>query len=182
VVPAFFCPNDNIEARAKNDRVPYAYWRDEGLIHATPGNVIDYNYVKSVIYDLYTTHNIARADFDPWNASQLINELMELGINVSELNQTMSRLSEPTKEFEALVYSGKIRHDGNPVLTWMLAGCAPIYDTKGNMMIAKGRSGDGAKRRIDGIAALINALAGSMSPDEDNNQSIYSRAGIKFEC
>lgn len=182
IVPHFFCPNDNIETRTKEDRVPYAYWRDAGLLKATEGNVVDYKFVESVIYNEYTTYNIKRADFDPWNASSLLSNLIERGLNVAELNQTMASLSEPTKEFEALVYSGRIKHDGNPILAWMLAGCTPIYDTKGNMMIAKGKSGDGAKRRIDGIASMINALAGSMSPEPDNNESAYNKEGSEFVC
>ncbi|RZJ33734.1 MAG: terminase large subunit [Flavobacterium sp.] len=182
VVPHFFCPNDNIEVRTKQDRVPYAYWRDAKLLNATEGNVVDYKFVESVIYNEYTTYNIQRADFDPWNASALLTNLIERGLNVAELNQTMATLSEPTKEFEALIYSGRIKHDGNPILAWMLAGCTPIYDTKGNMMIAKGKSSDGAKRRIDGIASVINALAGSMSPEPDNNESYYNREDSEFVC
>lgn len=182
VVPFFFCPNDNIELRSKADKVPYLEWREKGLLIATEGNVVDYRRVETVIYDNYTANNIERIDFDPWNASDLLTRLMERDINVSELPQNMVKLSEPTKEFEALVHSGKIRHDGNPILAWMLAGATPIYDTKGNMMIAKGKSVDGAKRRIDGIAATINALAGSMSPPEDKNESIYNNPDIEYYC
>lgn len=174
VWPFFFCPKDNIIHRSKEDKVPYVHWMDAGLLTATPGNVVDYNIIEAVIYDHFTRNNIERVDFDPWNAQSLINNLMDRGINVAELNQTMATLSEPTKEFEALTYSGKIRHDGNPILAWMISRCVPIYDTKGNVMIRKGdKSQVGSVARIDGIAATINALAGSMSQPE-TNESKYN--------
>lgn len=174
VIPFFFCPKDGIVKRSREDRVPYQQWADQGYIIATDGVRVDYNVLINVIRVKYSEYNINRIDFDPWNASMVISDLIDMGYNVSELPQLMPVLSEPTKELEALIMDGRIRHDGNPVLEWMLAGCKPIYDTKGNMMIAKGKSKDGAKRRIDGIAALINALAGSMSPDEENNDSVYN--------
>lgn len=182
VVPRFFCPDDNIVDRSKADKVPYLDWRDKGLLIATPGNVVDYARVKAEIYALYPEYNIERADFDPWNASQLMTELLELGLNIAELPQNMSKLTEPTKEFEALVYSGKIKHDGNPILTYMLAGSFVIYDTKGNMMVSKGKGYDAGKRRIDGIPATINALAGSMSPPPATDVSIYDNPDVPFEC
>lgn len=167
--PFFFCPKDNIIARSTNDKVPYVAWMDEKRLIATPGNNVDYHIIEAVIYDHYTRNNIARIDFDPWNASALLNNLIDRGINVAELPQNMVNLSEPTKEFEALIYSGRIRHDGNPILAWMISRCVPIYDTKGNMMIRKGdKTQVGSVARIDGIAAAINALAGSMSPEESN--------------
>jgi phage terminase large subunit-like protein len=54
------------------------------------------------------------------------------------------------------VYSGKIKHDGNPALSWMLASCVIYADANDNMKVHKGRSGANG-RRVDGIIATINA-------------------------
>jgi phage terminase large subunit-like protein len=42
--------------------------------------------------------------------------MQEQGLNVSEFSQAIGTISAPTKEFEKLVYSGKIKHDGNPAV------------------------------------------------------------------
>jgi phage terminase large subunit-like protein len=166
VMPILFCPEENIDRRAKNDGVPYRYWKDQNYMMATPGNRVDYNYLKREIRLGHENYSIIRVEADPWNASNLLSELLEMEIPVSEFGQTMPKLNFPTKQLEKLIYDGKIKHNGNPVMEWMLAACVPIEDSKGNIMISKKESHKN-KKRIDGIAALINALAGSLSPPED---------------
>lgn len=176
-----FCPKDTIEKRSKEDRVPYQYWADQGYIVATPGNVIDYFVISDIIKSTFHEHKVIRLEYDRYNATQLIQELQESGLNVSEFSQAIGTISAPTKEFEKLVYSGKIKHDGNPALAWMLASCVIYYDANDNMKVHKGRSGANG-RRVDGIIATINALGGSMSTPEETNESIYNREDTQFIC
>lgn len=176
-----FCPKDTIEKRSKEDRVPYQYWADQGYIIATTGNVIDYFVISDIIKSTFHEHKVIRLEYDRYNATQLIQELQEEGLNVSEFSQAIGTISAPTKEFEKLVYSGKIKHDGNPALSWMLASCVIYADANDNMKVHKGRSGANG-RRVDGIIATINALGGSMSTPEETNESIYNREDTEFTC
>jgi phage terminase large subunit-like protein len=176
-----FCPKDTIEKRSKEDRVPYQYWADQGYIIATPGNVIDYFIIADIIKSTFHEHKVIRLEYDRYNATQLIQELQEEGLNVSEFSQAIGTISAPTKEFEKLVYSGKIKHDGNPALAWMLASCVIYADANDNLKVHKGRSGANG-RRVDGIIATINALGGSMSTPEETNESIYNREDTEFTC
>jgi phage terminase large subunit-like protein len=176
-----FCPKDTIEKRSKEDRVPYQYWADQGYIIATPGNVIDYFVIADIIKSTFHEHKVIRLEYDRYNATQLIQELQEEGLNVSEFSQAIGTISAPTKEFEKLVYSGKIKHDGNPALAWMLASCVIYADANDNLKVHKGRSGANG-RRVDGIIATINALGGSMSTPEETNESIYNREDTEFTC
>lgn len=176
-----FCPKDTIEKRSKEDRVPYQYWADKGYIIATPGNVIDYFVIADIIKSTFHEHKVIRLEYDRYNATQLIQELQESGLNVSEFSQAIGTISAPTKEFEKLVYSGKIKHDGNPALAWMLASCVIYCDANDNLKVHKGRSGANG-RRVDGIIATINALGGSMSTPEETNESIYNRLDTQFTC
>jgi len=176
-----FCPKDTIEKRSKEDRVPYQYWADRGYIIATPGNVIDYFVISDIIKSTFHEHKVIRLEYDRYNATQLIQELQEDGLNVSEFSQAIGTISAPTKEFEKLVYSGKIKHDGNPALSWMLASCVIYTDANENIKVHKGRSGANG-RRVDGIIATINALGGSMSTPEETNESVYNREDTQFTC
>lgn len=176
-----FCPKDTIEKRSKEDRVPYQYWADKGYIIATPGNVIDYFVIADSIKSTFHEHKVIRLEYDRYNATQLIQELQESGLNVSEFSQAIGTISAPTKEFEKLVYSGKVKHDGNPALAWMLASCVIYADANDNLKVHKGRSGANG-RRVDGIIATINALGGSMSTPEETNESYYNRDDAQFTC
>src|SRR5690606_23757939 len=42
----FYCPEDSIDRRSKEDKVPYRYWRDAGYIISTPGEVCDYSIIE----------------------------------------------------------------------------------------------------------------------------------------
>jgi phage terminase large subunit-like protein len=170
--PYFFCPKDTVDRRSKEDRVPYRYWVDAGYMIATPGNVVDYAYIEDKICEVYPDFKINRIEFDKWNATQIVQNLMEKGIEVSYFSQAIGTISGPTKEFEKLVYDGKLLHDGNPVLAWMLASCVIYRDANENYKVHKGQSHANG-RRVDGIVAAIMALGGSMSPEVQTSK--YSK-------
>lgn len=172
IKPFLFCPEDTIDRRSKEDQVPYRYWRDAGFMYATPGNVVDYDVIEDYIYKNYAVFGVKRIERDRWNSNSIINHLVESGYNVSDFSQTISNFSHPTKMFEKMVFEGKIKHDGNPVMEWMLSGCVTIEDHNENIRISKGKSHANGKR-IDGIIAAIMALGGSLSPKEE--QSKYSK-------
>ncbi|WP_295093748.1 terminase TerL endonuclease subunit [uncultured Flavobacterium sp.] len=177
----FFCPKDTVIKRSREDKVPYQYWVDEGWMIATPGNVIDYSVIEDVIKTTYHEHKVIRLEFDPYNATKLMQDLDTDGFNVSEFSQGIGTISAPTKEFELLVLSERLKHDGNPVLGWMLASCVIYYDANDNMKVHKGRSGANG-RRVDGVIATINAIGGSMSDPEESDESIYDKDDTEFVC
>lgn len=178
IKPFFFCPADTIIRRSKQDRVPYRYWKDQGFLIATPGNTVDYTYLKDNVFDTNHKYNVKRIELDQWNASQVANDLTEEGLDVSFFSQQISIISFPTKQFEKLVYEGKIKHDGNPVLTWMLSGCVIYQDANENIKVHKGQSHAGVKR-VDGIVATIMALGGSLSNNEETEESQYNDPDVE---
>ena len=170
--PFLFCPEETIDKRSREDQVPYRYWHDQGYIIATPGNVVDYDVIENHIYENYQKLNIQRIDRDRYNSNSIVNHLLEKGYKVADFSQTISTYSHPTKVFEKLVLEGKIKHDGNPVMEWMLSGCVTIVDHNEYIRVSKGLSQSNGKR-IDGIIAAIMALGGSLSPPEE--QSKYTK-------
>jgi phage terminase large subunit-like protein len=172
IKPFLFCPESTIDKRSKEDQVPYRFWRDQGYIIATPGDVVDYDVIEDYIKKYYYRYGIKRIERDRWNSNSIINHLVEQGLEVSDFSQTLSNFSHPTKTFEKLTYEGKIKHDGNPVMEWMLSGCVTIEDHNENIRISKGKSHANGKR-IDGIIAAIMALGGSLTPKEEISK--YSR-------
>jgi phage terminase large subunit-like protein len=76
------------------------------------------------------------------------------------------------KTLEALVLQGKLRHDGDPVLTWMASNVVAHLDAKDNIYPRKERP----ENKIDGIVALIMALARAMMGGSDS--SVYEERGL----
>lgn len=175
--PFFFCPQDMIQRKSKEDRVPYDYWVQQGYIIATPGSTVDYKTVESYVRENYRELNVTRVEADRWNCESMAQNLIEDDYSISYFGQDIGNISFPTKQFEKLVYDGKILHDGNPVLTWMLAGCVVIRDPNDNIKVHKGKSNNGG-RRVDGIVAAIMALGGSLSPEDEKGK--YEKDNVEI--
>lgn len=159
----YFVPEARIEARVKRDRVPYDRWVADGAITATPGNVVDYDFVKEQILADASVFRIEKFGFDPWNAMQLMLQLGGEGLPVEQVRQGFLTLSGPTKELERQILDGELVHGGHPVSRWCAANVAVEQDAAGNIKPSKVKSTE----RIDGIAALITAgaLANADGPD-----------------
>ena len=175
--PFFFCPKDTIERRSKEDRVPYRYWADAGYLTATPGEVVDYAYIEDLVQVKLSELQIERIEVDSHNATYLVSNMQAIGANIAYFQQGIANMSFPTKQFEKLVYEGKIKHDGNPILEWMLSGCVIYQDANENIKVHKGNSNRHGKR-VDGIIATIMALGGSLSPKDDNGKYASPNAEI----
>lgn len=174
VLAFFWAPADKARNRERRDRVPYLTWAKEGFIELTPGNVIDYAFIRRRLNELKADYNIQEIAYDPWSATQLALQLQdEDGFTMVEFRQGYASMSEPVKTLEAMIVGGKIRHDGNPVLRWMASNCAATIDAAENMKLDKKKSSD----RIDGIVALTMAVGRAMVATQET-QSVYETRGI----
>jgi phage terminase large subunit-like protein len=173
VLPFFFIPEDNIEERVRKDGVPYDVWIREGFITATPGNVIDYQFIEDRIDSLSRTYQVKEMAYDPWNATMLTQRLADKGMTMVEVRQGFGSLSAPTKQLEALILSKKIYHGGNPVLRWMADNVMVKQDAAGNLKPDKEKS----KEKIDGIVALIMAVDRA-TRSKTAKPSVYEDRGV----
>jgi phage terminase large subunit-like protein len=154
----FWIPGDNAAEREKRDRVPYIAWANEpetGL-KMTYGNVTDYDVIRKDVNEFARQYNIRQLAIDRWNATQLSIQLNQDGHDVVGFSQGIGSMSAPSKLLENLVVSGKIRHAGNKVLTWMAGNASVKVDSNGNFRPVKPKQGN--VERIDGIVSLIMAL------------------------
>jgi len=172
VLPFFWLPEAAVEERSKRDNVPYDVWVRQGLIETTPGNIIDYRYIRKRIEELGDRYNIREIAFDRWGATQLMQELDDAGFTVVPFNQGIVNMSPPTKELLSLVLSKRIRHGGNGVLRWMADNLVVRTDANGNIRPDKNMSSE----KIDGMVALVMALDRALR----NEESPYETRGIRY--
>jgi phage terminase large subunit-like protein len=158
VIWRMWVPGDNVMERVSKDRVPYDAWIREGYLKDTPGNVIDYDFIRAEVNQMADKYDLLEVAYDPWGATQLAVQLEDDGVTMVECRQGYPSLSEPTKELLKMVKGREFSHGGNPVARWMAGNLAAREDPQGNLKPDKSRSAE----KIDGIAAFINALSRSI--------------------
>ncbi len=155
VLCRFFVPQESIKERSTRDRVPYDQWVRDGYLDATPGNVVDYSYVRQTLVEWGQLFDVQTIAFDPWNATDLVTRLQaQDGFTCVAMRQGFNSLAAPTKALEKAILSKTLRHDGHPILRWNISNVSTEPDAAGNIKISKKVSTE----RIDGVAALIMAL------------------------
>ena len=158
VMQMYWIPEDLLERREAEDRVPYALWRQQGLLRTCPGNQIDYRQVVDWFREVQDEHGIYLAAFgyDAWSAVYFIKE-METNFGsygMEKVIQGKYTLSAPMKALGADLEAKIINYNNNPILKWCLSNTSIDVDKNDNIQPSKGRS---QTRRIDGMASLLDA-------------------------
>lgn len=165
-----FCPKATVAERSKEDAVPYQSFVEQGYLIATPGTTVDYSIVEKKTVEWYYDLGAEALELDRWNANNISNNLINIGLEVREFVQNISNFSAPTKKFATLVLNGKLVHSGNPLLRWQIGGLVCIPDTNENIRLDKSRS----TRRIDGLITIVMGVGGTMTPLGDSKESSYN--------
>jgi phage terminase large subunit-like protein len=172
----FWIPEEAMRERTKRDRVPYEAWVREKYIEATPGNVIDYDWIIAGIQRQAELFDLAEIAFDPWGATKMIQSLQNEGFTVVPFRQGVASMSGPMKELERLIAARGLAHGGNPVLAWMADNLVAREDPAGNIKPDKSKSFE----KIDGIVALIMGLDRAIRNEGQDEDSIYEEQDIKI--
>jgi phage terminase large subunit-like protein len=156
----FWTPEDNVEALDKRTAKAASRWVKEGWLTTTPGNVADYEWIKNQVRKDRDVFRVRSIGYDPWNASQLTNDLVSERANLVKVRQGFQTLSPVLKETQRLILQGTpespvLRHGGNPVVRWCVDNLAVAMDPSGNVKPDKANSGD----KIDGVSALLTAMS-----------------------
>jgi phage terminase large subunit-like protein len=170
----FFCPEDRIIQRARNDRVPYDVWADQGWLIPTPGDFIDHKFIFAHIQADREKFNIKEMAFDRYGAEWIQNALTDLGLTMVQFGQGYVSMSPPMKDLQVLIGKHQLAHGDNPILTWNADNVIATMDPAGNIKPDKQKS----REKIDGIVALIMALSRAMVHDPNAGKSIYETRGI----
>ena len=158
IMQMYWIPEDLLERREAEDRVPYSLWRQQGLLRTCPGNQIDYRQVVDWYREVQDEHGIYLAAFgyDAWSAVYFIKE-METNFGsygMEKVIQGKYTLSAPMKALGADLEAKIINYNNNPILKWCLSNTSIDVDKNDNIQPSKGRS---QTRRIDGMASLLDA-------------------------
>lgn len=151
----FWIPEERLDNCPRQMAELYRKWANDGYLELTDGAVIDQDVIKLDLDEWITGENLQEIAYDPWSATQFALSLMEDGKPVVEVPQSTKNLSEAMKQSEAMVYSDRVLHDHNPVMTWMMSNVCVKEDKNGNIFPLKER----VENKIDGPVAWFTAMS-----------------------
>ncbi|PEL97693.1 terminase [Bacillus wiedmannii] len=154
----YWLPEDLLEQRSKEDKIPYDLWCEQGLLRTTPGNSVHYKFVTEWFLEVRDELGIyiPWIGYDRWSAKYWVEEMegyfgKEAMIPVAQGKQT---LSSPMKLLGADLESKLVNYNNNPIDKWCFSNTAIDIDKNLNIQPNKTKN---QRRRIDGTAALLNA-------------------------
>ena len=118
--------------------------------------------IESDILGLCGRHRLMNVGFDPWQSTQMAQRLRAEGVNMLEFRATTQNFSPAILELDAAMRSGRLRHDGGPVLEWCMGNVVGKPDRRGNLYPAKQRP----EQKIDAAVALMMAVGRAMVADD----------------
>lgn len=166
-----FMPGATIEARSKEDKVPYDKWAERGFITLCPGNKVDYRYVTDWYIKMRDEYGIIAYwnGYDSWNSPAWVED-MENRMGYKNKDNLLSvimgakTLSGPMKELKAELGANHIIYDNNPLLKWALTNVSIETDKNENIRPIKGKN---QRQRIDPAVALLIAYTVLTNKMED---------------
>lgn len=160
VTQMYWIPEDSMERRVKEEKLPYDKWHERGLVRLCRGNTINYKDVTAWFVEMANTYGIfpAWVYYDRWSAAYWVEEMKETGFTeMKGVAQGAKTLSLPMQFLGADLQAKRINYNNNPILRWCLSNTGVQKDRNGNIVPVKNQA---AKQRIDGTASLLNAYVG----------------------
>lgn len=202
LMPYFWIPDHDLDGREKKDRVPYREWIAKRWLETTPGRAVSRLFVlrrlKAICEYFGGVEKIA---YDRWRIEDLMQLMKDNGLTLPTLEgfgQGYQSMGPAVDEFERRLLGAavveavdgaapviqsaesdadieRLRHDGNPVLTWNAANAVVTHDPANNRKVDKAK----AISRIDGVVASVMACGISGKGRQLSGPSIYDQ-GVKI--
>lgn len=158
VLSMYWMPEDLVEKRVMEDKIPYDEWIEQGYIRTCQGNKISYKDVKDWFVEIQEKHDIYifAVGYDSWSATYFVEDMQDqFGKSVMiPVIQGKKTLSQPMGNLGADLENNLIVYNNNPVDKWCLCNTAVDVDKNNNIQPIKTSN---PRRRIDGTAALLDA-------------------------
>lgn len=161
----YYLPEARVIEELDSNTARYREFDALGLLTLTDGEVIEFEVIKEDLREFAGRFDVQAVAYDPWQATQLAQEMELEGLPMVEVRQTVQNISEPMKEVEALVLQRKLAHGDCPVLTWMASNVVAKLDVKDNIYPNKERP----ENKIDGMVGLIMATSRAIAQGPQTN-------------
>lgn len=171
--PKFWVPEDTVfndDDRRMAER--YQGWVEAKHLESTEGAEIDYREVLAHATEANEEAPAQESGIDPHGAANLSHQLDDAGMNPVTLQQSYTHMSDPMKELEAAILTGRFHHDGHPIMTWCVGNVVGKYLPGNDDVVRPIKQGNANK--IDGAVALIMAIGRAMNAAQSGGSVLDS--------
>lgn len=165
----YYLPEDVLDEPTSRH---YQGWRNQSFLTLTDGNETDFGWIEQDILTDAAKYQTNELAYDRYQAVSTAQRLTAQGMNCVEFPQQVATMSPAMKEVEAAIKGGRLHHDCNPVLSWMMSNVVAHVDAKENIYPRKERE----ENKIDGAVALIMAVGRAML--HEHRESVYEDRGF----
>lgn len=172
IAPRFWVPEETVK-NTENRRMAERYqkWVNTGHLLETAGAEIDYRDIQHEATEANHVCPVLCVPMDPHGATNLAHHLEDEGLTPVTIIQNYTNMSDPMKELEAAVTSGRFHHDGNPIMTWCVSNVVG-KNLPGNDDVVRPIK-QGNDNKIDGAVALIMAIGRAMLEGQTGSNSDF---------
>ena len=161
----FWLPAENLTDKERKDGVFYGAWRAQGWLETTPGAAIDKRFVLARVVGACAQYDVQSIGYDRWRIEDFKQLMADEGITLplEPFGQGFKDMAPAVDEYERMLISGQLKHDGNAVMNWNASSAVLDTDPAGNRKPTK-KSSTG---RIDGVVAAVMAAGRAIAADEE---------------
>lgn len=173
----YWCPRQRALELSGQFEIPMLDWEAQGWLTLCEEGSIPRRVVHDrLARDAETYPHLKYVGYDRALMSDTVPYCRdEFGWEMVDLAQGVMTLNAPSRLLEEMVANHELDHSNDPVLEWMLQNTSVRPDSNGNIKPLK--NPDGVRKHIDGIAALVNAIALTILHPEDG-PSVYETPGM----
>lgn len=151
-------PADTVIEAEKRDHVPYRDWERAGYLTLCPGDMVDFDMIKTTILAAAKMFRVQILGIDPYLSREISGSLQKQGINVVEIRQNMADMSPAMKDIEMKLRGGQMVHEHNTCARTCFGNVRCVIDGNENYKPMKNKS----TGRIDIAVAWIICHAAAM--------------------
>lgn len=140
-------------------------WARQGYVQVTDGDLTDFDVVAEDLRTLCRQFDVQEIAFDPALSMYFAGKLIEEGLPLVEITQRSTFFTPALIQVENLVLEKKMRHDGNPVMAWMISNLV-VKVSKFNELMAPTK--ERPENKIDGPIAMLMALGRALVNEPTN--------------
>jgi phage terminase large subunit-like protein len=161
----FWLPAENLTEKERKDGVHYGAWRAQGWLETTPGAAIDKRFVLARVVGACARYDVQSIGYDRWRIEDFKQLMADEGIilPLEPFGQGFKDMAPAVDEYERMLISGQLKHDGNAVMNWNASSAVLDTDPAANRKPTKSKS----TGRIDGVVAAVMAAGRAIAADED---------------
>lgn len=140
-------------------------WARQGYVQVTDGDLTDFDVVADDLRALCRQFDVQEIAFDPALSMYFAGKLIEEGLPLVEITQRAIFFTPALIQVENLVLEGKLCHDGNPVMAWMVSNLV-VKVSKFNELMSPTK--ERPENKIDGPISALMALGRALANEPSN--------------